>query len=357
MTILVTGATGFIGRHVLAALTADHHPVLALMRCPAQLQDLRECIDALGGNGTLVRSVAGDLAAPDLGITDALAPITAVIHLGAVFAWGLDPEEARHINVDGAVAVAELAQRHNARLVMISGFMLENQAHLARLGILPDAPERTDWAQVNAQAGAYETSKIEGALRVRAFARRQQMDWVEIQPATVSGHSITGELDPAQPLFTLISNLATGRLSMIPGTPDHWLPLISVDALAATIAAATLADAVPERLLALDPDTPNLAGLLSVIAEALGRKPPKRHIPITVLRALLKVPGLPRLMNTAPESLHFLQPVRFDTTVMAHFREQQGLHWPPVVRSIVASASYWQRLAENARHKTSVRIP
>lgn len=340
MTILVTGATGFIGRHLLARLTADGRPVLALMRQPAKLDDLRRQVSRLGGDGGYVACVRGDLDAPGLGLPAHLPALSTVIHLGATFAWGLNPESARRTNVGGSLAVAELARKSEARLVMISGFMLENQAHLRGLGLA--AGLTPNWNAVYRKVGAYEASKLEAALRVRDFAKDQGIDMVEVQPATLSGHSVTGELDMGQPFWSLIENIAHGRLSMIPGSPAHWLPLVSVDALASLIAAASAAAEVPRRLLALDPATPNLGGLVAMIASALGWKPPTRHIPIGLLRAVLRIPGMAKAMNTAPESLHFLQPQRFDTTATDAFRDTHGLHWPAISQSVTASTWFWR---------------
>ena len=183
---------------------------------------------------------------------------------------------------------------------------------------------------------------------MRAFARLHYIDLIEVQPATVAGHSRTGELDPAQPLLSLIDNLAHGRLAMVPGTPDHWLPLVSVDGLAALIAAAVHAQTVPQRLLALDPNSQSFGGLLAVLASGLGKRPPTRHIPIALLAGLLKIPGMSTLMNTSAESLHFLQTTRFDTRVTENFLEVHGLAWAPIGDSIRASATYWRSQAPTA---------
>lgn len=348
MTVLVTGATGFIGRHLLARLTATNQPTVALMRRPSGLDELRNRVDALGGNGDKVGRIAGDLDADRVGIQGELPALRAVVHLGAAFAWGMDPAAARRTNVAGSLAVAELARAASARLVMVSGFMLANDAHLQALRI-STADRATDWSRVYRKVGAYEASKLESALRVRAFAAEHALDLVEVQPATLSGHSATGELDHGQPLAELIGNIAHGRLSMIPGSPAHWLPLVSVDALASVLAAATFAASVPPRLLALDPATPSLAGLISMIANRLGRKPPTRYLPLPLLGAVLRVPGMARAMNTAPESLHFLQPQRFDTSVTEAFQRHHGLEWPNIAASIEASVAYWRRQAARAR--------
>src|SRR5690606_3242340 len=315
MTILITGASGFIGRHLCARLTADDQPVLALMRRPEQLTALQAHVNALGGQGDRVTAVAGDLAQPGLGINQALPPLRAIIHLGASFGWRLNKAAARASNVLGSLAVASLAQASGCRLVFISGFMLENQVHLARLGIDADRPADTQWERVYRKAGAYEASKLEAAARVRARASEWGLDMVEVQPATVAGHSRSGALDMGQPFYQLMDNLAKGRLALVPGTPSHWLPLVAVDHLAALIARAALADQPPPRLLALDPATPTLQRMLAQLAAELNRRPPRVHVPIPILAALLKLPGLPRLMNSDPEALHFIQPTRFDTTL------------------------------------------
>jgi len=193
-----------------------------------------------------------------------------------------------------------------------------------------------------------QNPKLEGALRVRAFAEQNALAMVEVRPAIVSGHSVTGELDTAQPLYALIENLVAGRLAMVPGTPDHWLPLVSVDVLVGLIAEASLVESVPDRLLALDRTTPNLIGLLSLLAAHLEARPPKHHMPMPLLALLLRLPGLARLMRTSPESLSFLQTTRFDTQVTEQFSRQIGLSWPPIADSILATARCWQTRAQSA---------
>ena len=343
MTLLITGATGFIGRHVCAQLTHDHD-ILAVLRQPdSQLPALRQQVNALGGQGERLQAVQGDLDLPSLGLPENLAAPQAIIHLGARFAWQLDRATAQRTNVAGSLAVAELARRHGSRLVFISGFMLENREHLQRLGITSDDPDQVDWQHVYRRAGGYEASKLEAAIRVRALAATHDLNLVEVQPATVAGHSRTGALDSAQPLFALLDNLARGRMAMVPGSPEHWLPLVAVDHLAALITVAATADSVPQRLLALDPTTPNLQGLQAIAADMLGRRAPQRHLPIPVLAALLRLPGMPRLMNTWPEALHFIQPTRFDTTDTDHFLNQQGLARPAMEAVIARSARWYQQ--------------
>ncbi|MBM1144715.1 SDR family oxidoreductase [Alcanivorax sp. ZXX171] len=347
MTILITGASGFIGRHLCARLTARHTPVLALMRNPEALPALRERINGLGGDGAYLDAVAGDLDAPDLGIATTLPDLTAIIHLGARFAWRLPNDAARLTNVAGSLAVARLARRQACRLVFISGFMLENTRHLRRVGVIGEDPARIDWNRVYRLTGAYEGSKLEAAIAVR-HALRDYDDWVEVQPATVAGDSVSGDLDPSQPLYTLIDNLARGRLMRVPGGPDHWLPLIPVDTLASMIHHAAVDASPPPRLLALAADTPNLLPMLTLIAEALERRPPRGYVPMRLLSWLLRVPGVARFANTYPETLHFIQPDRFELSAMEAFTRAAGLTLPPIRQVLGASTRHYLAGGESA---------
>ena len=348
MIFFITGATGFIGRHVCASLTRQNHTVVAMLRRPeAQLDTLRQQVDALGGQGHLLQPVSGDLDQTHLGLTAPLPELDAVIHLGARFAWRLDTRTARQTNVAGSLAVAELARQHQCRLVFISGFMLENQAHLNRIGIDTAAPSGTDWPKVYRRAGGYEASKLEAAFRARAFAKQHALDFVEVQPATVAGNSQTGELDNSQPLYSLLDNLARGRLALVPGTPAHWLPLVAVDHLADIIRLAATAEAVPEKLLALDGQTPNLQPMLAQAAAHMNKHAPRRYIPIPVLTALLRLPGLAALMNTYPEALHFIQPTRFDTAITDAFLQHHHATAPNIKEVIERSTRRYHQQQAN----------
>jgi dihydroflavonol-4-reductase len=348
----VTGGTGYIGQHLLALLTAKGHPTTVLMRKPEALAQLQLLVEQHGGNGSLLRAVAGDLAKPNLGLDAAglllVAQAKVLFHLGAQFAWGLSLEQARAVNVNGALGVAQLAAKQGSRLLLVSGFMLENHGHLQRVGVDLEQPARTDWPAVYRRVGGYEGSKLEAHFKVLECMQTLDGELTIVHPATVCGHSQSGHILPAQPLAELISNLANGKLSAIPGTPAHWLPLVAVDFLVALMVAAAFDPSqVGQQVLALDERTPNLQGMLALLAEPLGMRAPKRHMPIGVLRWLLKIPGLPQLLNTSPESLDFIQTTRFDTSATKALALKHQLVWPDINRVMQATVAYVER--ERAR--------
>ncbi|MBF7731156.1 SDR family oxidoreductase [Pseudomonas sp. N040] len=341
----VTGGTGYIGQHLVALLTSRGHPVTVLMRKPDTLPELQALIDRHGGNARLLSAVAGDLSKPDLGLSaEALRRMQqakVVFSLGANFAWGLSLDEARAVTVNGAVAVAQLAAGHGSRLLMLGGFMLENHAHLQRVGVDLSVPARTDWPAVYRRVGGYEGSKLEAHFKVLACMQALGGELTIVHPATVCGHSQTGHILPAQPLAELIRNLASGKLSAIPGSPEHWLPVVPVDFLVELMVAAAFdPEQAGKQVLALDARTPNLPGMLELLAGSLGVRAPTRCMPIGVLRWLLKIPGLPTLLNTSPESLDFIQTTRFDTAASKTLALKHRLEWPDLQASLQATARY-----------------
>lgn len=341
----VTGGTGYIGQHLLALLTSRGHPVTVLMRQPDALPALQALIEQHGGNPQLLTAVAGDLSLPGLGLNAealrCMQQARVVFSLAANFAWGLSLAEARAVTVNGAVAVAELAARHGSRLLMLGGFMLENHAHLQRVGVDVQVPARTDWPAVYRRVGGYEGSKLEAHFKVLACMQALGGELTLVHPATVCGHSRTGHILPAQPLADLIRQLASGKLSAIPGSAAHWLPVVPVDFLVEMMVAAAFdPEQAGKQLLALDTRTPNLAGMLELLAGPLGVSAPKRYVPVGLLRWLLKMPGAQKLLKTSVESLDFIQTTRFDTTASQALVLKHQLRWPDLQAALQATARH-----------------
>lgn len=341
----VTGGTGFIGQHLLAYLSAKGHTIRVLMRRPERLAALREQVDKLGGVATRVFAVAGDLEHDNLGLSladrEVLRQSRVVFHLGAHFAWGLSLEHSRAVNVEGAQRVALLAAEQKSRLVMTGGYMLKNHEHLQRIGIDPRHPELTNWRAVYRRVGAYEGSKLEAHFATLQLMSAKGGEMTVVHPATVCGHSRTGHILDGQPLVELIRNLVQGRLTAVPGTPDHWLPLVTVDYLVELMAACAFDPAMAgQELLALDDQSPSLRELMVQVTRPIGLKSPKHHIPLRLLKVLLSIPPVARFLNSSTEALDFIQTTRFDTTAAEQFANRHGLAKPDMRQSLQHTAVF-----------------
>lgn len=345
MECFVTGGSGFVGLHLLAYLTARGHKTWVLMRNLRNLERLRAQVRSLGGNSACILGVKGDLSISGLGLSDAdkynVSSAQVIFHLAAQFSWGLTIEEARAVNVKGALRVAELAVVQQSRFLMVGGYMIKNDAHLARVGIDTQHPEKTDWVNVYNRVGGYEGSKLEAHLVVTRYLEAQSADYAVVHPATVYGHSESGHILKGQPTEQLIRNLSSGKLKAIPGNSEHWLPLVSVDYLVALITHLGFdSSAARQQVLALNEATPSLSSLVKEISNYLGVRAPNHYIPKGLLRFFLTIPGMENRLATSRESLSFIQKERFDMSISKHFETKYKLNHPDFRSTLEKTVNY-----------------
>lgn len=345
-TVLLTGATGHLGRWIALEHLRRGDGVLAMLRRPQEQGPAMEAwLTERGAPAGSFRAVAGDLAAEGLGLAPAdgelLRAVTRVEHFGALWGFGISPAEARRVNVEGTRALMAFAATlpRLQRFIHSSGFMLTLPAHLTSAGVRPDG--RTDWAQVYCRVGAYEASKYESHFAVRAQAEALGVPTTIVHPATATGHSQTGEILGTQALVELTEQMLAGRLTAVPGSPRHRLPLVTVDYLAAfVVRSADHAETAGKELLVLDPGTPPLAEALAWLARGAGARAPRCHVPLPVLRAVLAVPGLARAASIQPEGLAFIRDEVFDVRVEQTLAARMGLVAPSITTALEVSGRW-----------------
>jgi uncharacterized protein YbjT (DUF2867 family) len=132
--IALTGATGFIGRHLLAALSARGDRVRVLLRRPVAVPE--------GASSAVV----GDLARP-MNMAAALSGVDAVVHsAGLAHAMSGAPEDDfRNSNTEATRKLAEAAQRAKVgRFVFLSSIRAQSGPSAATPLTDADAPAPTD---------------------------------------------------------------------------------------------------------------------------------------------------------------------------------------------------------------------
>jgi thioester reductase-like protein len=243
MSVLLTGATGFVGMEVLARLLEEDgdEPIFALVRAPDELDAqprLNAVLDGLGvapAGRARARAVPGDLSAPNLRLT-ALArrrlvnEVTAIVHCAASVQFGLPLDEARSINVAGTRRVIGLAREIAAhgrleRLVHVS------TAYVA--GLHRGRFFETDLDVGQAFRNTYERTKAEAERVVRAEA--VGLPTVVVRPSIVVGESDTGWTPAFNVLYWPLQAFARGLIKALPARPDGVVDVVPVDYVADAI--------------------------------------------------------------------------------------------------------------------------
>jgi len=236
MRIAVTGATGFIGRHVVSYLRARGDHVIEVRR-PLE---------------------------PKV-IAHAITPAEAVIHLAGVIST---PREQDYItvNVHGTRAVVAAAHAQGARLVHISSLAAAGPAG-------PQAPRSED--DPPAPVTAYGWSKLEGE---RAVTDVPGLRWTILRPGAVYGPGDRALL----PLFALAS------LGVLPniGRTSAAYTFVHISDLVRAIVAAVDQDAKGDVLFVGHPQPVTTRALLEGVRQALGRAAIIVPIPLPALRLI-----------------------------------------------------------------------
>jgi len=233
MRIAVTGATGFIGRHLVAHLTSRGDEVVQVGR-PLERKPLAA---AFRGADT-------------------------VVHLAGVVSTTRD-EEYVEVNVEGTRAVAEAARESGARLVHVSS--------LAAAGPAPPQAPRTE-DDPPAPMTAYGRSKLGGE---RAIAGVPGLRWTVLRPGVVYGPGDRALL----PLFVLA---ARGVMPLV-GRATAAYTFVHVSDLVRAIAAAVDQDAAGETMFVGHPQPVSARALLEGVRAAVGRRALIVPVPSPVL--------------------------------------------------------------------------
>ncbi|MCU4579636.1 SDR family oxidoreductase [Acinetobacter gyllenbergii] len=327
---LVAGATGFIGRYLILELLRQGHAVFALVRNQAKQQVILS--DWLSQKGVALNQltfIQADVTQANLAISsgdwEKLKSVNTLYNSSALFAWNLSLQQARAVNVEGALNLLDCVHRRCdlKRAVHVSGYMLTILSHLQQAGVCLEQPDNTDWPAVYQHLGAYEASKIEAHFAWIQQAQQLSVDWTIIHPATVVGDEESGEIPINQPIAQMIDLLKRGKMSAVPATAQHYLPLIRVDDLCQVMVKATLDHALANQaMLVVSEHSLALHQLTRMIADQLQVKAPTRHVPLAVLRFILKWQWLAKKLEMSTEMLSFLRTEQLDRERLTQFQQR-----------------------------------
>ncbi|MBH0781765.1 non-ribosomal peptide synthetase [Nocardia bovistercoris] len=267
--ILVTGATGFLGAHLLRELLdRTARPVHCLVRAAdpaaglARLRAAMACFDLPSDDlPDRVTVVPGDLAEPRLGMTqetfDELArTLSAIVHNGAAVNHLASYGHLRAANVGGAREVLRLATAVRAIPVHLVS-TLDAVLGVDRAG---HVDERTVITAERVNRHGYVASKWVAEQLVLAAGERG-LPIAVYRPGLIGGSAHTGAIPADDSLWTMVR--AAALLGIAPEVGDATVSLAPVDYVASALAALICRD-VPhgERYHLIAPSPTPISALL-----------------------------------------------------------------------------------------------
>jgi len=308
--ILVTGATGFLGRALLARLCSLGESVRVLARRPSSY------LEAPPG----VHVVYGDLGDPDA-VDRAVAGVKVVYHVGATMR-GRGWADYQAGTIEATRNVVESCLRHGVRrLVHVSSLtVLDYATQDSGAVVREDAPLEP----FPEQRGAYTQAKLQAENIVREATRTRGLPAVILRPGQIFGPGA----EDVPPYGTIA---LAGRWIVI-GSGSLRCPLVFVeDVVDGLLAAATRADICGSIFHLVDATAVTQDEYIDVCRQALRRPPRVAHAPAWLLYtagAALEVVG--RLVRRGvPLSRYRVRSIRelqFDCSAA-----RTKLGWTPAV--------------------------
>jgi NAD(P)-dependent dehydrogenase (short-subunit alcohol dehydrogenase family) len=357
MGYFITGGTGFIGRHLVAALAERGEPIYVLVR-PGSRARLERVVRDCGAHGGLVVAVEGDLDQPLLGVREPArlrGKISHFLHLGALYDLGAQAPELERANVRGTRNALDLAHELQAGCFHL-------MSSIAVAGRYPGTFTEEMFSEATGLDHPYFRTKHESELLVRSACR---LPWRVYRPGMVVGHSASGAMDKIDGpyyLFKIIQKLREALPSWMPliGFEGGHINLVPVDFVAAAIAHLAHLPGHDGRCFHLtDPQDRRIGEVLNLFARAahaptmtlrlepewfetldsLGRMARARFQPLRGLLAQLL-----RELDIPASVLGLLNyPTRFDAARTQQLLSAAGIRVPPLEEYAWRLWDYWER--------------
>ena len=254
--IAVTGATGFIGTHLVRALSSRGHRVIAITRRPA-----RELSPGVR------QKVMEDLNGP-VDWMALLENADVVIHLaGIAHAGGEVPAAVyNQVNHLGTAGLAEAVNRLRARLIFVSSVAAQ---------VAPCADRIVTERDPAAPTSSYGRSKREAERAIMAANGR----YIILRPTLVYGADVKANM-------AKLVQLAKLPLPLPFASIDNRRSLLGIDNFNRAVEFLIAHEEIDKEIfLIADPDPVSLPEMISKIREGMGRSPNLISLPPRALAA------------------------------------------------------------------------
>lgn len=329
MKVLVTGATGFVGAHVVRALLARGDEVRCLVRKPNQLVE-----------GLPVELVTAPLTPRDRAdqedLLKAVDGCDGILHVAGVFATGPGARRTmRDVHVFGTRALCEAAVKTGVRRMVLCSSSVT-------VGFGPrDAPGDED-TPLDPTPVYGRTGPLRWYYDTKAQSETLATGWGGVEVVVLNPDYVIGALDVKPTSGSLI--VAMGK---------HWIPFwprggkCFVDAEdCAQAHLAALDKGVPGRRYLLGNENLSYREFMGIVAEVTGQRPPVAPLPDLAVLLAAEAGKLGarvdphRFAGLDPAVLSSMQQERYRSGRRA--REELGMPTTPI-RTSVEKAYAWFR--------------
>ncbi len=238
--IFITGGTGMVGRELVSLLFKNTQAKISLLVHEKGSDNDKETVlqsfFLLPNKKEFterLQIVRGDITKLNMGVeshsdyNELLNKTTHILHCAASTRFDLPLDEARRINVFGTKNVADFSLKcSNLRKF---GFISTAYVSGKRIGVIKESELEHDAGFVN----TYEQSKYEAEMFLKDLAKSVPVAVYRL--STVIGDSNTGKVSHFTAPHQAIRMMYLGLASMLPGTPDYSVDLISSDYTASTL--------------------------------------------------------------------------------------------------------------------------
>ncbi len=323
--VLVTGASGFIAKHIVLGLLGEGFDVRGTVRGPRRADEVRAVVRAEGSDPERCEFVEADLGS-DTGWGDAAAGCRYVLHTASPFplVQPRRPERLVELARYGTETVLRAAARAGAeRAVVTSSVAAVFYGH-PRDRVRPF--DEGDFTDLSSRAvSPYARSKTVAELAAWDVSRETGLQLSTINPGLVLGPVLDQRLGTSA---QLVASMMKGRLPLL---PDIAIPSVDVRDVARAHVRAMLAPEAGRRFLLAAPGTPSLLQLAVFLAEAFpdrSRRLPRHKLPSTLIRlGALISPGAAMLADDLG---------RAKTVDTSPARDRLGIRFTPVREAVVA---------------------
>jgi NAD(P)-dependent dehydrogenase (short-subunit alcohol dehydrogenase family) len=370
MGYFITGATGFIGRHLVLELVARGEPIWILVR-PGSRAKFDRLAQDCGPAGKLLVAVSGDLEQPLLGVAEPerramRGRIGHFFHLGALYDLSAADADLVRANVLGTRNALDFAHESQTGCFHLV-------SSIAAAGRYRGTFTERMFGEAEGLDLAYFRTKHESEGMVRSTCR---VPWRIYRPGMVVGHSRSGVIDKIDGPYYLFKPIQRLRDCLPPWVPllgieGGHINLVPVDFVAAALVHLAHVPGQDGQCFHLtDPKDHRVGEVLNVFARAA-------HAPTMMLRfdvgaghaSTVKQPVsalLPSVERIAaqlfddlgiPKSLIGLlnHPTQFDATQAQALLAPAGIQVPPLDSYAWRLWDYWERCLDPGLH-TATRL-